>query len=142
MKLLAALNHNETHIAIMCERAFLSALDGSCRTPIAGACGPSATAVTHPHRPTSRLLTSYTHKTLQPHRLPTEIQPRNTWASLGERAALHRRPPCLAWHVLRGGLHRQGACRRGRREVAGSAGLLWGVNCGGAACLARNASAN
>jgi hydroxymethylbilane synthase len=33
---LAALNHEETRIAIVCERAFLTALDGSCRTPIAG----------------------------------------------------------------------------------------------------------
>lgn len=29
------LNHIPTHIAISCERAFLKALDGSCRTPIA-----------------------------------------------------------------------------------------------------------
>jgi hydroxymethylbilane synthase len=36
MKLLDALNHMETHIAVECERAFLAALDGSCRTPIAG----------------------------------------------------------------------------------------------------------
>ena len=33
---LAALNHEETRLAVVCERAFLSALDGSCRTPIAG----------------------------------------------------------------------------------------------------------
>lgn len=36
LKLLAALNHEETRIAVVCERAFLTALDGSCRTPIAG----------------------------------------------------------------------------------------------------------
>ena len=35
-KYLAGLNHEETRIAIVCERAFLTALDGSCRTPIAG----------------------------------------------------------------------------------------------------------
>ena len=34
--LLAALNHEQTHIAIVAERAFLATLDGSCRTPIAG----------------------------------------------------------------------------------------------------------
>jgi hydroxymethylbilane synthase len=34
--LLAAINHRETEIAIACERAFLAALDGSCRTPLAG----------------------------------------------------------------------------------------------------------
>ncbi len=34
--LLAAVNHKETEIAVACERAFLSSLDGSCRTPIAG----------------------------------------------------------------------------------------------------------
>lgn len=33
---LAALNHRETALAVECERAFLTRLDGSCRTPIAG----------------------------------------------------------------------------------------------------------
>lgn len=36
LALLAKLNHEETRIAIVCERSFLTALDGSCRTPIAG----------------------------------------------------------------------------------------------------------
>jgi hydroxymethylbilane synthase len=35
-KLLAPINHRETGLALACERAFLAALDGSCRTPIAG----------------------------------------------------------------------------------------------------------
>jgi hydroxymethylbilane synthase len=34
--LLAAVNDTPTEIAVACERAFLSVLDGSCRTPIAG----------------------------------------------------------------------------------------------------------
>ncbi len=34
--LLAAIDHRDTSIALACERAFLAALDGSCRTPIAG----------------------------------------------------------------------------------------------------------
>jgi hydroxymethylbilane synthase len=34
--LLATIDHRETHLCIACERAFLAALDGSCRTPIAG----------------------------------------------------------------------------------------------------------
>lgn len=34
--LVAPLDHAATHIALRCERAFLAALDGSCRTPIAG----------------------------------------------------------------------------------------------------------
>jgi hydroxymethylbilane synthase len=34
--LLAAIDHRETAQAIACERAFLAALNGSCRTPIAG----------------------------------------------------------------------------------------------------------
>lgn len=34
--LVEPLNHQPTHIALKCERAFLAALDGSCRTPIAG----------------------------------------------------------------------------------------------------------
>jgi hydroxymethylbilane synthase len=35
-KLLDAINHAETAIALTAERAFLKVLDGSCRTPIAG----------------------------------------------------------------------------------------------------------
>jgi len=35
---LAGLNHEETRIAVVCEREFLRGLDGSCRTPIAGHC--------------------------------------------------------------------------------------------------------
>ncbi|MDC0033559.1 hydroxymethylbilane synthase [Alphaproteobacteria bacterium] len=34
--LLAAIDHSETSICVAAERAFLAALDGSCRTPIAG----------------------------------------------------------------------------------------------------------
>lgn len=34
--LLLPLTHKDTKLALMCERAFLGALDGSCRTPIAG----------------------------------------------------------------------------------------------------------
>ncbi|KAH1157068.1 hypothetical protein GYH30_029724 [Glycine max] len=33
---IASLNHEETRLAVVCERAFLQTLDGSCRTPIAG----------------------------------------------------------------------------------------------------------
>ena len=35
-ELLAPINHADTQAALLCERAFLAALDGSCRTPIAG----------------------------------------------------------------------------------------------------------
>ena len=35
LKAIAPLNHTDTQIAITAERAFLRALDGSCRTPIA-----------------------------------------------------------------------------------------------------------
>jgi len=35
-ELLSAVNDAPTEIAVACERAFLSSLDGSCRTPIAG----------------------------------------------------------------------------------------------------------
>lgn len=41
-KLLASLNHEDTRLAVVCERAFLTALDGSCRTPIAGLAQRSA----------------------------------------------------------------------------------------------------
>ena len=34
--ILARIDHAETLIAVACERAFLAALDGSCKTPIAG----------------------------------------------------------------------------------------------------------
>jgi hydroxymethylbilane synthase len=33
---LTAVDHRDTHVALIAERAFLGALDGSCRTPIAG----------------------------------------------------------------------------------------------------------
>lgn len=36
LRYLDALNHKATNIAVNCERAFLAALDGNCRTPIAG----------------------------------------------------------------------------------------------------------
>src|SRR5437763_15043608 len=35
-RLVEAIDDAETHLAISCERGFLAALDGSCRTPIAG----------------------------------------------------------------------------------------------------------
>lgn len=35
-ELLAPINHPSTQASLMCERGFLAALDGSCRTPIAG----------------------------------------------------------------------------------------------------------
>ena len=34
--MIAAVNHAETETRVTCERAFLAALDGSCRTPLAG----------------------------------------------------------------------------------------------------------
>jgi len=36
LKYINALNHEETKICVDCERAFLEALDGNCKTPIAG----------------------------------------------------------------------------------------------------------
>lgn len=36
LRLLEKLNHPATKLAVDCERAFLAALDGNCRTPIAG----------------------------------------------------------------------------------------------------------
>ena len=35
-KLVLAINHRPSEIAVICERAFLKTLDGSCRTPLAG----------------------------------------------------------------------------------------------------------
>src|SRR5262249_48124173 len=35
-ELVEAIDDADTHLAIACERGFLAALDGSCRTPIAG----------------------------------------------------------------------------------------------------------
>ena len=35
-KMLALINHDATSTAVICERGFMAALDGSCRTPIAG----------------------------------------------------------------------------------------------------------
>jgi len=42
---LARIDHADTSTAIACERAFLAALDGSCRTPIAGHAEVSGDAV-------------------------------------------------------------------------------------------------
>lgn len=36
LSLLEPINHRSTEAALLCERAFLASLDGSCRTPIAG----------------------------------------------------------------------------------------------------------
>ncbi len=36
LKYINALNHMDTHVCVNCERAFLEALDGNCKTPIAG----------------------------------------------------------------------------------------------------------
>ena len=36
LRYVAALNHPETFTCVSCERAFLAALDGNCKTPIAG----------------------------------------------------------------------------------------------------------
>lgn len=36
LKYIKALNHEDTHVCVNCERAFLEALDGNCKTPIAG----------------------------------------------------------------------------------------------------------
>jgi hydroxymethylbilane synthase len=36
LKYILALNHEETKVCIDCERSFLEALDGNCKTPIAG----------------------------------------------------------------------------------------------------------
>jgi hydroxymethylbilane synthase len=36
LRYIHALNHMDTHICVNCERAFLEALDGNCKTPIAG----------------------------------------------------------------------------------------------------------
>jgi hydroxymethylbilane synthase len=35
-RMLQPLNHADTEVTVTCERAFMAALDGSCRTPIAG----------------------------------------------------------------------------------------------------------
>ena len=43
--MLAKIDHADTSIAVACERAFLAALDGSCKTPIAGHATVSADAV-------------------------------------------------------------------------------------------------
>ncbi len=44
--LLAAINDADTFAAVSCERAFLAALDGSCRTPIAGLARTEAGRIT------------------------------------------------------------------------------------------------
>ncbi len=43
--ILARIDHADTSTAVACERAFLGALDGSCKTPIAGHATISGDAV-------------------------------------------------------------------------------------------------
>jgi hydroxymethylbilane synthase len=43
--ILTRVDHGDTSVAIVCERAFLGALDGSCKTPIAGHATVSGGAV-------------------------------------------------------------------------------------------------
>jgi hydroxymethylbilane synthase len=43
--LLSAIDHRDTSLAIACERAFLAALDGSCRSPIAGHAAVNGAAI-------------------------------------------------------------------------------------------------
>jgi len=38
LKVLESINHEDTRVAVVCERAFLSSLGGNCRTPVAGLC--------------------------------------------------------------------------------------------------------
>ncbi len=45
-KLVEAIHHKQSGIAIQCERAFLATLEGSCRTPIAGHAIVDGTSVT------------------------------------------------------------------------------------------------
>ena len=44
-EILARIDHADTSTAVACERAFLAALDGSCKTPIAGHATMSGDAV-------------------------------------------------------------------------------------------------
>ncbi|MCC6981914.1 MAG: hydroxymethylbilane synthase [Bauldia sp.] len=45
LDLLAAIDDRDTRLAVICERAFLAALEGSCRTPIAGLAAITAGAL-------------------------------------------------------------------------------------------------
>ncbi|MEJ5020524.1 hydroxymethylbilane synthase [Ochrobactrum vermis] len=81
--LLAPLAHRETGIALACERAFLAALDGSCRTPIAGLATVDGDAI------------SFHGMILKPdgseaHEIKVEGQASNA-AALGTEAAEHLR---------------------------------------------------
>lgn len=60
---LATLNHEDTRLAVVCERAFLTALDGSCRTPIAGYARKDAGA---PPPAVQRALSSTVFSALRP----------------------------------------------------------------------------
>lgn len=81
--LLKPLNHAPTFIRLACERAFLAALDGSCRTPIAGLAQIVDGAVHF-----SGMILTPDGATL--HRVELQGAPDNA-AALGEEAALRIR---------------------------------------------------
>ena len=47
IRFIRALNHKQTKDCVECERSFLAALDGSCKTPIAGQVLPPRHGDTH-----------------------------------------------------------------------------------------------
>ena len=61
IRFIKALNHKQTKDCVECERSFLAALDGSCKTPIAGMVGSPSKF----HTPLHTLVYAHTlHTTL------------------------------------------------------------------------------
>jgi hydroxymethylbilane synthase len=96
-ELTALLNHEPTELALTCERAFQAALDGSCRTPIAGL------AVV------DRLALSFHGEVLAPDgreqaetRFTLDLghNPRQTAFDAGNRAGLALKPRVEKWLAL------------------------------------------
>ena len=87
--LLAAIDHRDTSLALACERAFLAALDGSCKTPIAGYARHRRTAAAlrrnGPLRGRRRIATKPSQSAIRP-------TPRRSGERRGSTSAA-RRPP-------------------------------------------------
>ena len=95
--LLAQLDHRETAIALACERAFQSALDGSCRTPIGGL----ATVIGNELAFRGEVLASDGREFAEAHaehRLGTDALAEA--ARVGRETGLALRPRVASWLVL------------------------------------------
>ncbi len=91
------LNHKETEIALACERAFQAALDGSCRTPIAGLAEVEGDKLTFRGEVLSPDGTEYVDTQFQ---IVLGSQPIKEATQAGENAGRALRPQAQQWLAL------------------------------------------